>query len=191
MILDKYYEIAKEHKDSHKSCGGEPYKSYNKLEEIIKNLGGVRVLEVGTAVGFTTFILHTGGNHTPGKSGGVKMEGNKVDTVELHNDHIEEAKKNILSWGGDLNMIKFMEGDAKDVLPTLDEKYDVIFFDGYGAKLAFYNDFERLLGTGGLLITANKHLKSTEHEYFEQLENTDKWEFVEEFADTKVYRKIM
>ncbi len=68
--------------------------------------------------------------------------------------------------------------------------YDLIFFDGYGAKLIYYTDFERTLKSGGTLITANQHLKSTESEYFKRLEDVNKWEFIEEFADTKIYKKL-
>lgn len=176
--LDNLYKEAKGHKENHKSCGGEPYKSYDKLFDIVKKEpSGIKVLEVGTAVGFTTFILHNGGNF--------------VDTIEFHQEHIDLAKENISKWGGDVSLIKFHTGDAKDILPTLSTTYDLIFFDGYGAKLSFYKDFERLLKVDGLLITANQHLKSTESEYFTELEDKTKWEFIEEFADTKVYKKIL
>lgn len=190
--LDELYIFAKEHKDNHKSCGGEPYKSYNKLAEIINSKentssGPLKILEIGTAVGFTTYILQ----------GAISPRGARgwVDTIEYHPEHIEEAKKNISAWGGDIFKINFFAGDAEDILKNLPRStgvgiYDLIFFDGYGAKLIFYNDFKRLLKVGGLLITANQHLKSTEKEYFQELENTKTWEFIEEFADTKVYRKI-
>jgi predicted O-methyltransferase YrrM len=120
-----------------------------------------------------------------------------VDTIEFHHEHIEEAKKNITEWGGDIGRVTFFEGDARDILeaPPLGEGfgervYDVIFFDGYGVKLEFYKDFERLLKSNGLLIVANQHLKSTEPEFFKELENTNLWEFLKEFADTRVYKKL-
>lgn len=179
MNLEDLYKEAKAHKDSHPSCGGEPYKSYEKLDEIIKNEGGpLRILEIGTAVGFTTFILQNNDNH--------------VDTIEFHKEHIDLAKENIKKWGGDVSKIDFMEGDAKDILPTLsDNTYDIIFFDGYGVKEAFYNEFVRILKVNGILITANKHLKSTEQAFFEPFEHEGEWKLEEEFADTVVYRKLI
>lgn len=163
--------------------GGEPYKSYDKLFEITKKLSEnkiLKILEIGTAVGFTTFILHN--------------QKNFVDTIEFHQEHIDEAKTNVTAWGGDITKINFIVGDAKDILEKLPEKegglYDIIFFDGYGVKHLFYNYFESLLKKDGLLITANKHLKSTENIFFEELSDSNKWELVDEFADTIVHRKV-
>jgi len=179
MQLKELYNSAKVHKDNHKSCGGEPYKSFEKLSSIINGFKTpLKILEIGTAVGFTTYILQNNIN--------------SVDTIELHQDHIDLAKQNISGWGGDVSKVNFISGDAKDILPTLREStYDLIFFDGYGAKHIYYPDFLRLLKQGGMLITANKYLKSTEEEYFNELENTEIWKFVEEFEDTRVHMKTV
>jgi predicted O-methyltransferase YrrM len=178
MSLQEKYNQAKEHKENHTSCGGEPYKSFEKLFQILNGFEKpLKVLEIGTAVGFTTFILQN--------------KVNSVDTIELHQEHIDLAKENIASWGGELGKINFISGDAKDILPTLEANtYDLIFFDGYGAKYIYYPDFLKLLKQSGMLITANKFLKSTEVEYFNELENTQIWKFLEEFGDTKVHIKL-
>lgn len=190
-MLENLYNEAKEHKDNHKGCGGEPYKSYGKLFEVTKEFSEelarasrapVRILEIGTAVGFTTFILQ---NATKNYS--------TIDTIEFHQEHVDLAKENIEKWGGDISSINFLTGDAKDILPNLvleNKKYDLIFFDGYGAKHIFYNNFEKLIEQSGIIITANKHLKSTEVEYFSEFLDTNKWEFIEEFADTVIYKKL-
>lgn len=178
MNLSEMYTEAKRHKEEHKSCGGEPYKSYEKLFEVINNFGTpVRVLEIGTAVGFTTCILQN--------------RENLVDTIEFHCEHIAEARKNILKWGGDVNKIDFLEGDAAYILEALnDDTYDIIFFDGYGIKNIYYPHFERLIKKNGILITANRHLKSTESEFFLNFSDTNEWKLEEEFDDTLVYRKL-
>ena len=93
--LQDLYNQAKNHKDNHKSCGGEPYKSFEKLYEIVNQFKTeIKILEVGTAVGFTTFILQN------------KI--NTIDTIELHQEHIDEAKVNIIGWGGDINKANFL-----------------------------------------------------------------------------------
>jgi predicted O-methyltransferase YrrM len=186
MNFQKFYDLAKKHKDEHvedgRKCGGEPYKSFDRLFEIVKNFSSkleneIKVLEIGTAVGFTTFVLQS--------AGGL------VDTVEHHQLHVDIAKENIKNWGGDVSKINFYVGEAMDVLTKLNNfKYDVIFFDGYGVKENFYNEFERLLASGGLLIVANRHLKSTDQNFFTHLQDKNMWEFADEFADTVVYKKL-
>lgn len=193
--LSDLYQIAKDHKDNHKSCGGEPYKSYEKLYEIVHEFSKqipqakeVRILEIGTAVGFTTYILQSA--FLPNFSKLV------LDTIEFHQEHIDEAKKNLEKWnienctGNENFEINFFVGDAKDILPKLETNhYDIIFFDGYGVKLDFYNDFERILKPGRFLITANSHLRSTEQTFFEKLKDENHWQFIEAFADTTIHKK--
>jgi predicted O-methyltransferase YrrM len=192
------YNLAKKHKDEHtedgRRCGGEPYKSYDKLFSIVEKFAKERsldttisnrkifVLEIGTAVGFTTYVLQCAVAPYP--------VGGGLDTIELHQEHINIAKENIGSWGGETKYIDFLLGDAKSILPSLvSKKYDIIFFDGYGIKDYFYKDFSRLLKNGGLLIVANRHLKSSEPAFFEKLKKKE-WIFMEEFADTIVYKKM-
>ena len=187
MNLQDLYEIAQKHKDEHlegkRRCGGEPYKSYTKLfkmiEEFSKQNKVVKILEVGTAVGFSTYILQ-------------KASGAQVDTVEFYQVHVDLAKKNILDWGAEINKVNFFVGDASEILPTLSsDSYDIIFFDGFGVKYFFYKQFERLLKTGGLLITANIFLKSTEEKYFQEIKESTRWKLAEEFDDTQVHKKIL
>ncbi len=186
MNLQDLYEIAKKHKDEHvenkRRCGGEPYKSYEKLFEIVDKFcigkENVRILEIGTAVGFTTYILQKASNA-------------QIDTIELYSVHADLAKKNISDWGGNVGKINFFVGEAENILPTLRENsYDLIFFDGFGVKFSFCEHFENLLKKDGILITANKHLKSTDQKYFTEINTNKKWEFLEEFADTQVHKKM-
>jgi predicted O-methyltransferase YrrM len=192
MNFEVEYNQAKKHKDEHvennRRCGGEPYKSADKLFEVVKTFAeqskqeNFKILEIGTAVGFTTFVLQKAIQSTNKES--------TIDTIEYYKTHIDEARKNIEAWGGESSGINFLEGDAENILPTLvTNSYDLIFFDGYGVKQKFYHDFESLLKVDGVLITANKHLKSTEQEFFDELESKKQWKFLESFADTDVYQK--
>jgi predicted O-methyltransferase YrrM len=183
--LKTLYTIAKEHKDLHKSCGGEPYKSYEDLYQTLVTFANGRenlhALEIGTAVGFTTYLLQCA--ISPRQVGGW------IDTIEFHQEHIDLAKENIINWGGNISNINFLTGDALNVLPTLlDASYDIIFFDGYGVKGKFYEQFKRLIKPGGLLVVCNIFLKSTESSFFQNLQNDQNlWDLVKEFADTKVF----
>lgn len=51
-----------------------------------------------------------------------------IDTIERDEERIEEAKQNFKKVEVE-NKINLYEGDAVEILPTLNEKYDVVFID--------------------------------------------------------------
>ena len=71
-----------------------------------------RILEIGTAVGYSAsqFVRYSG-------------EDVIVDTIELDESRANEAKKNIEKIGLSKN-INVIIGNAVEILPTLNEKYD-------------------------------------------------------------------
>ena len=102
------------------------------------------ILEIGTAVGFSTLLMaeYTGAD-------------TKITTIENYAPRIEKAKKNFAAFDKD-GRINLIEGDAGEVLKSLDDKYDLIFLDGpKGQYEAYLDDILRLLPEGGLLITDN------------------------------------
>ena len=53
-------------------------------------------------------------------------------------------------------MITLLEGDAAEVLKTLQEPYDFIFMDAAkGQYIHFFDDVLRLLAEGGILVSDN------------------------------------
>jgi hypothetical protein len=73
-----------------------------------------RILEIGTAIGFSAlYMMENSSSDTT------------IDTIENYPPRIEVATKNISnsSYGDRINLIK---GDAMEILPTLDSKYDLI-----------------------------------------------------------------
>lgn len=103
-----------------------------------------RVLEVGTAVGFSTLLLSEYG-----------PEHMHITTIENYEKRIPIAKANF-EKAGKTKQITLLEGDAAEILKTLEEPYDFIFMDAAkGQYLAFLPDCVRLLKKGGILITDN------------------------------------
>ena len=64
-------------------------------------------------------------------------EGGRIDTIERDSIRIKEARSNIKEMNLE-DKIHIFEGDAVDILPTLEEKYDVIFIDAAKGKYPFF-----------------------------------------------------
>lgn len=102
-----------------------------------------KILEIGTAVGFSALFM---AEYTP-----VPCE---IDTIENYEKRIPIARGNFKRAGR--NEITLIEGDAKDILPTLKTSYDLIFMDGAkGQYISFLPEAVRLLNPGGVLISDN------------------------------------
>jgi spermidine synthase len=70
--------------------------------------------------------------------------------------------------------------------------YNIIFFDGFAPTLEFLKEYERILKKDGILISANSHLSlSKTREYFEKLEDENKWKKLTSFGDTIIYQKLL
>ena len=103
-----------------------------------------RILEVGTAVGFSAILM---------------AEYNPIDceivTIENYDKRIPIARKNFVRAGKE-KQITLIEGDATEVLKTLDEPFDMIFMDAAkGQYINFMPDIMRLLKSGGVLVSDN------------------------------------
>lgn len=103
-----------------------------------------RILEIGTAVGysaicFTEFLAPNG----------------VIDTIEREEDRVEEAKKNIKLAEVE-DKIHIYEGDAVEILPTLNNQYDVVFIDAAKGKYPFFlKEALRMINKDGIIFADN------------------------------------
>ena len=103
-----------------------------------------RILEVGTAVGFSALLMSEYG---PKEC--------HITTIEKYEKRIPVAKENFRRAGRE-GRITLLEGDASDILRELTGTYDMIFMDAAkGQYIHFLPDILRLLATGGLLVSDN------------------------------------
>lgn len=103
-----------------------------------------KILEVGTAIGFSALFMSEYG-----------PEGCRVTTIEKYEKRIPLAKENFRKAGKE-SSITLLEGDAAQILKELEETYDFIFMDAAkGQYLHFLPDLLRLLRPGGLLVSDN------------------------------------
>ena len=104
----------------------------------------MRVLEVGTAVGFSALLMS---EYVP--------EECAITTIENYEKRIPIARQNFVRAGKE-KKITLLEGDAMDVLKTLEGPYDFIFMDAAkGQYINWLPDVMRLMKNGGVLISDN------------------------------------
>lgn len=102
------------------------------------------ILEVGTAIGFSSLLMSEYG-----------PEGCHITTVEKYEKRIPQARENFRRAGAE-DRITLLEGDAADILGRLTGSYDLIFMDAAkGQYIFFLPDILRLLAPGGLLVSDN------------------------------------
>lgn len=114
------------------------------LEVLLLMKKPMRVLEVGTAVGFSALLMS---EYAPA--------GCEITTIENYEKRIPIARNNFKRAGKE-SQITLLEGDAMEVLPMLDEPYDFIFMDAAkGQYIHYMPEVMRLLKTGGTLVSDN------------------------------------
>ena len=103
-----------------------------------------RILEVGTAVGFSALLMEY---YNPTAC--------KITTIENYAKRIPIARENFVRAGKE-NVIELLEGDAAEVMKELTEPYNFIFMDAAkGQYIHFLPDILRLLAPGGVLVSDN------------------------------------
>ena len=111
--------------------------------ELKKNLPK-RILEIGAAVGYSAMCFSE-----------FLADGGKIDTIERDEERIKEAKVNFKKVGLE-DKITLYEGDAVEILPTLNEKYDMVFIDAAKGKYPFFlKEALRMINPNGIIFADN------------------------------------
>ena len=103
-----------------------------------------RILEVGTAIGFSTLLMCEYGPAVV-----------QITTIENYEKRIPLAKENFRKAGQE-SKITLLEGDATKILAGLSGSYELIFMDAAkGQYIHWLPDVIRLLKKGGVLLSDN------------------------------------
>lgn len=87
------------------------------LQEVSASIKPVSVLEIGTAIGYSTLLLAN-----------TMAPNSKITTIELDETRLEVARQ-FLAQANKLDQIEFITGDAGIVLPSLTGYFDLVFID--------------------------------------------------------------
>ncbi len=118
-----------------------PHETVVFLQFLLGQLQPQNVLEIGTAIGFSSSLMAN-----------ILGENAKITTIDRFDVMIEKAKQTYQH----LNLaeqITLLEGQAAEILPTLEGPYEFIFMDSAKAKyIEFLPECLRLLKTKGVLM---------------------------------------
>jgi len=114
------------------------------IEKQLKEKPPKRILEIGAAVGYSAMCFSE-----------FLADGGKIDTIERDEERIKEAKINFKNVGVE-EKVKLYEGDAVEILPTLNEKYDMVFIDAAKGKYPFFlKEALRMINENGIIFADN------------------------------------
>ena len=151
------------------------------IAKILDEIKPKKILEIGTAVGYSAICFSE-----------YLQENGKIDTIERDTERVKESRENIKKAEVE-EKINIYEGDAVEILPTLNDEYDVVFIDAAKGKYPFFlNQALRMIKPGGVIFADNilykgyvmsdynKHKQRTAvrnlREYIAEITNNEKLE---------------
>ena len=110
----------------------------------------------------------------------------KIDTIERDEERIKRSQNKFQKCGR-RRKIKLYEGDAVEILPTLNEKYDMVFIDAAKGKYPFFlKEALRMINENGIIFADNILYKG----YVMSDYNKHKATYVRNLRKYKKYQKV-
>ena len=114
------------------------------MSKILTNKRPKKILEIGAAVGYSAICFSE-----------YLAEGGVIETIERDEERIKEAKQNFKRAEVEDRII-LHEGDAVEILPTINEKFDMVFIDAAKGKYPFFlQQALRMLTDDGIIFADN------------------------------------
>jgi predicted O-methyltransferase YrrM len=131
---------------------------------IIQRYKPRNILEVGTLYGYSAILMADTLNGANGK----------VITIEIDKPIADIARKNI-SDAGLIDKIDVIVGNALDVIPRLNSKFDLLFLDAAKNEYLKYLELaqKRNLKEGSIIVADNVEISKSEmQDYLEHVRNS-------------------
>jgi predicted O-methyltransferase YrrM len=165
----------------HHGCGAYTFEDGTGLMALLAKEKPRRVIELGTALGYTACCLASATDAT------------QVDTIEGDPEHVALAHRYIAE-AKLADRVAIHEGDFHQVMAGLDGPYDLAFFDGFAPDTRLVGALRARLRDGGLLVCANLGLSngSDKRELQRDFADPTRWSEVAtlERGGTQAYRKL-
>ena len=114
------------------------------VDKLLTEKKPLKILEIGTAVGYSAICFSK-----------YLQEGGIIDTIEREEERVIQAKENIKKAEVE-DKINILYGDAVEILPILNNEYDVVFIDAAKGKYPFFlKEALRMLNEKGMIIADN------------------------------------
>ena len=115
----------------------------NFLNVIVSLQKPKRILELGTAIGYSSIIMN------------LAYRDAKIITLEKNKEMVEIAKKNIMDFEFS-DSVDVVQCDAYEYLLDCDEKFDMIFIDAAkGQYLKYFEESMKLINDKGIIVCDN------------------------------------
>ena len=114
------------------------------LSMLSKLIRPLHILEIGTYTGYATLCLCEG-----------LQQNGSIDTIDI-NEELEFIQKKYFDLSPWKNQIQQHIGDAIEIIPTLEKKYDLVFIDA--DKENYLNYFDLIvpkMNAGGIILSDN------------------------------------
>lgn len=114
------------------------------LKFLVKMIRPRRILEIGTFTGYSALCMAEGLD-----------EGGKLYTFEVE-DELEDFTRRWIDGSAYADKIEFIIGDALNIVPTMGEKFDLVFIDGNKREyIRYYEMAMEHLNEGGWILADN------------------------------------
>jgi predicted O-methyltransferase YrrM len=126
------------------------------ITEIIRKYNPKNILEVGTLYGYSAILMAAAASD-------ILHEDRKVVTIEIDRSIADIARKNVAAAGLS-EKINVIVGDALEVIPKLDWKFDLLFLDAAKSEYLTYLKLaeDKALKRGAVIVADNVEVSKNE-----------------------------